>query len=132
MLTLTYGLKQMEDNDPSEDWFVAIDDNFIQLDAHDHDGINSAPLNSVVAVALTTQAVLAAAWGATIGNGRYRQLVTLPTVTGIQIQYDKINIAFRLTSTMEQVYASIEKVSATTYYVYTVDNTKDYTAIYST
>jgi hypothetical protein len=131
MLTLTYLLKQMEDNDPSEDWFQAIADNFAAIDAHNHNGVNSPLLTSAIAVALTTQTLLAAAWVA-LGDGRYRQLVTLPTISGTPLQYDNVSMEFKIASTGHVIYPTVEKASANTYYVYSVDNTLDFTALYST
>lgn len=131
MLTLTYQLKKMEKDDPSDIWFDAIAANFAQIDAHNHDGVTSAQLQSGVAVAIIQQTILASAWGASIGNGRYRQLVTLPVVGTTQLTYDSISMEFKLGSTKAVVYPTVEKVSATTFYVYTVDNTEDFMALYS-
>lgn len=130
MLTLTYQLKQMEDDDDSADWFEAIANNFAQIDAHDHDGVTSKQLQSGVAVAIIQQTVLAAAW-VLVGSGRYRQLVTLPIVGATQLTYDGISMEFKLGSTKAVVYPTVEKASSTTYYVYTVDNTEDFEALYS-
>jgi hypothetical protein len=68
--------------------------------------------------------VLAAGWIA-LGGGNYRQVVTLPAA----YDYDKVQIGFRITSTGDMVYPTVERISPTQVYVYTNDNTLDYTAM---
>ncbi len=109
----------------------AIVANWAQFDAHIHDGVTSAKLNAVVSLVLTTQAISSGAWGASLGGGRYRQLVTLPIVAGTQITFDAVNISMRNAATGEVILPSVVKVSSTTYYVYTVDNSLAFTALYS-
>ncbi len=128
MLTLTYQLKQMEDLDPSDTWFDAISSNFEQLDAHDHDGVTSAPL-SFLAGTVETQAISSVAW-VLVSGGRYRQLVTLPSIGSVPLEYDDVVMEVR-DSAGTRVYPGIEKVSDTTFYLYTTDNTADYSVIYS-
>lgn len=133
MRSLTYGRQLPEKNvDPGETWFDAIDDNTELDDAHSHNGVDSPLLSGPGSSTAYRQSVLAASWAALgDGSGQYSQVITLPIIAGRQLQYDDISIAFRL-STGELVYPTVLKTSATTYTVYTNDNSKAYTAIYST
>ena len=125
MQTLSYGYKKPETGDTGATVFPAMADNIQRLNDHTHDGSNSAPIPASSGTALTSS-ILAANWVATSG-GRYRQLITIPAaITTIE----KVAIELR-TSAGIKVYAAIEKASATTYYVYTLDNTVAYTAYYT-
>lgn len=120
MQTLSFGYKLPANPDTGDTFFPAMEFNITRLNSHNHDGSNSSPLGSV------TQSILAAAWAAApIGGGLYRQLVTIPGT----LSYDTCEIWFKL-STGEVVYPSVERVSASTYYVYTNDNTLSYVANY--
>lgn len=131
MRTLDYGRKVPETSDPGELWFPAIEANIARDDAHDHDGSDSKRLSGPGSSDVETQAIAAAGWAALgDGSGQYSQTIALPTVNGTQLQYDAISIEFRL-STGERVYPLVEKVSATSFKVYTNDNTKAYVALYS-
>ena len=119
MQTLSKGYKKPQNPDTGDVWFPAMEQNIQQLNDHTHNGVDSQFL------AVTTQTISNASWGSDLGGSTYRQLVTLPT----GIQYDSTRLEFRLT-TGEVVYPTVERVSSTTYYVYTNDNTVSYTAIY--
>jgi hypothetical protein len=128
----TYGYKKAEPGDTGESFFPAINFNWDRLDAHSHDGVDSTLL-TISAVAITTQAILAAAWGAVDATtGLYRQTVTLPTVAGAQLDFDEIQISMRLTSTGEIVFPKVVKLTDGTYYVYVNDNSIALTAVYTT
>jgi len=124
MQTLTYGLKKPQTGDLGPEVFPALEANITQLDAHNHDGANS-PLLNPKNILGTTQSILAASWVSTGSAGEYRQLVTVPT----GFLFDRVQISFR-TSAGSYVYPTVEKVSSTTYYVYTNDNTLALTAVY--
>lgn len=120
MLTLSYGYKKPENPDTGDVWFPALAADMQQLNDHNHDGATSAPLATLV------QSVLSASWGvAPQGGGLYRQLLTVPT----GLAYDTCDI-WVLRSTGERAYPSIERVSSTTFYLYTNDNTVAYTVQY--
>ncbi len=123
--TLTYGQKIPSAGDRGVPLFQDIEDNFTRTDSHNHDGVNSALLGAANFVG-TAQAILAAAW-ATYGGpiGHYRQLVTLP----LGFLFDSIGISFR-TSGGAFVYPTVERVSNTTYYIYTIDNSQALVAVY--
>lgn len=126
MDVLTYGIKVPETNDTGADGlFTWLQENLTQIDAHTHDGVTSSLLTAA-SVAVVTQSIASGSWGATVGDGMYRQTIT---ISG-SLNYDNININFK-NSSGHQVFLHVEKVSTTQYYVYTNDNTMTYTAIYS-
>ena len=120
MLILSYGYKKPEDNDTGAAFWDALAENIQKLNDHTHNGTNSA------LIPVQTQSISAGSWVATGTVGQYRQLVTLPG----SLTYDNIAIEMRL-STGERVYPNVEKVSSTTYYVYTNDNSVAFTAVYA-
>lgn len=124
MITLSYGYKLPEDGDKGNTLFTALEDNIDRVNGHLHNGVDSAALTatSIVGVA---QNILSANWVANGPTGFYRQLVTLPA----GFDFDLVHISMRL-STGDYVYAEIEKVSDTQYYVYTIDNTVSFVAVY--
>ena len=125
MQTLTYGYLKPETGDKGSVWFPALEADIQQLNDHTHNGVNSSLIQSSSIIAVT-QDILSANWVATTG-GTYRQLVIM---TG-GLQYDNFMVNVRLTSTGHIIYPTIEKVSAATFYIYTNDNSLDYTLVYS-
>lgn len=124
-VTQTYGRIEPENGDRGSVFWPALAANAALDDAHNHDGSNSERLTAAAVTAMTAS-VASGSWGSTIGNGQYRQLKTLPAA----LTYDSIQITFR-DSNGETVYTKHIKVTATTYYVYTNDNTLDLTAVYT-
>ena len=124
MQTLSYGIKKPEDGDKGSVFFPALEDDLQQLNDHDHDGVDSAPIISTN-ISSVQQALSAASWVA-VSGGTYRQLVTVPSGK----LYDNSFILFRKTSDKSQMFLGVEKVSSTTYYVYINDSTIDVTAYY--
>lgn len=136
-ITLPYGRQVPQKPDSGGTFFDNLEDNIELDDAHTHDGITSPPLTSVIASNVTKQAILAAAW-VSVGNGTYRQTVTLPAaITAAPVDggagktFDDVSMEFRL-STGYVIYPSVEKASPTTYYVYINDNSLALTVIYTT
>lgn len=125
MQTLTYGYLKPETGDKGSVWFPALEADIQQLNDHTHNGVNSSLIQSSSIIAVT-QDILSANWVATTG-GTYRQLVIM---TG-GLQYDNFMVNVRLTSTGHIIYPTIEKVSAATFYIYTNDNSLDYTLVYT-
>jgi hypothetical protein len=118
--TLSNGYIKPANPDQGDVFFPAMETNIQLMNDHTHDGSNGNP------VASTQQNISAGSWVASaIGGGSYRQLVTLPA----GFSYNTVDIWFRL-STGEFVYPTIEKDSATTYYIYTNDNSLAYVASY--
>lgn len=127
MLTLTYGYLKPQTGDKGSDWFPALETDIQQLNDHTHNGTNSSliPATSVTAL---TQNIPAAGWSATSG-GMYRQLVT---VTGGNLFDSFATPVFKDQTTKVQYFLGVERVSTTTYYIYTNDNTIAVTAYYLT
>lgn len=120
MLILSMGFKKAQNPDTGDVFFPAMAFNVQQLNDHTHNGVNSQLL------ATTNQTIAAGSWAAApIGGGVYRQLVNIPA--GFSI--DQCDLWFRLSSG-EYVYPSVERQSSTSYYIYTNDNSKIYTAFY--
>lgn len=118
MQTLSYGYKKPQNPDQGDVWFPAMEQNVQQVNDHAHNGTDSAPL------ATRQQSILAANWVA-VANGTYRQLCTVPT----GLQFDTCDIWVRR-STGEVAYPTIERVSATTFYLYTNDSSLAYNLKY--
>ena len=124
MITLAYGLKKPTTGDRGSSFFPALEGDIAQLDAHYHNGTDSAKIPSS-SISLTTQSILAAAWVAQ-GGGTFRQAVTLPNA----MLYDQHIIRFRLTVLGHEIFPTVEKLAANQYYVYINDNSLAITAIY--
>lgn len=127
MQTLSYGYFKPETGDRGTTLFTALEDNIQRLNDHNHDGNNSSllPAQNIQA---SSQTILAAAWDGTgLPTGHYRQLVTV--VAGFT--FDGTNIGFRVSGNSgSYIYPTVERVTNTTFYVYTTDNTLDFVAIY--
>lgn len=120
MLTLSYGYKKPENPDTGDVVFPALANDIQQVNDHAHNGTDSAPL------ATQTASIASGSWvAAPIGGGLYRQAISMPT----GLTYDVAEIWFKL-STGEVVYPTVEKISSSSYYVYTNDNSLTYTAYY--
>lgn len=120
MNTLTYGYKKPVNPDTGDIFFPALENDIQQLNDHAHNGTDSAPL------ATQTATINSGSWAAAAGlSGVYSQTVTLPA----GLSYDVCDIWMKLT-TGERVYATITRVSATQYKVFTTDNTLNFTAYY--
>lgn len=124
MQTLSYGFLKPESGDKGNVFFPALESDIQQLNDHTHNGLNSAKLTAASSTAVT-QNVSAAGWASS--GGRYRQLVTL---TG-GLQYDEVAITIKDQVTKNPLLLSIERQSATTFYVYTIDNTLTLTIVYT-
>lgn len=68
-ITLTYGRKKPSDGDDSAQWFDNLEDNVDLDDSHDHDGVNSAKIDSGSIEKAPTVEKLIADWtGGAIGE----------------------------------------------------------------
>lgn len=120
MITLSKGFLKPQNPDTGDIWFPGMETNMQKLNDHTHNGTDSQLL------ATTSQSILAGGWAAAPqGGGLYRQLCTVPT----GMSYDTCDI-WVLRSTGERAYATMERVSSTTFYLYTNDNTLAYTLQY--
>lgn len=127
MLTLSYGYLKPQTGDKGSTFFPALEDDIQQLNDHIHDGITSAKLTaqSIIGVSDTIDHT---DWVATSG-GTYRQVVTMPPNTS----FADYGMAFTISngaSSGSRIYPSIEKITNTTYYIYTNDNAIDLDVLY--
>lgn len=116
MITLSYGYKLPQTNDKGPQVFPALEGNIQQLNDHDHDGTNSSKLPGS-SVASATVSIPSGSWVA-LGGGNYRQQVTMPA----SYLFDEVQISIRLNDS-SIVYATVEKISNTQFWVYSNDNT---------
>ncbi len=124
MLTLSFGFKKPENGDLGSIVFPALEDNIQQLNDHSHDGVDST---KIVSGSLDpTQVSIAAGSWVLVGNGLYKQTITLPGT----LTYDKTSFTVKLSGTGHLVHPTIEKVSATQYDIYTNDNSVGFEVSY--
>lgn len=124
MLTLSYGYKKPQNGDKGQPLFNDLAENIQRVNDHNHDGVNSPPLTAQALQGIQATIPLAG-WVAFGPTGHYRQLVTMYP----GFNFDTCFMSFRLT-TGEYVTPTVEKFSATQFYVYTTDNTKDFVVTY--
>lgn len=119
MLTLSYGFKLPQTGDKGSVWFPALEDDITQLNAHDHNGVNSAPIpGGSITPSITNIATVD--W-VVFGSG-YRVLVTLPS----GYLFENTHKEFRLVGSPQDgaiVNPTIEKVDNTSFYVFSNLNT---------
>ena len=123
MIVLSYGYKQPENGDKGSVWFPALNDNITRLNSHNHDGSNSAQLSST-SILKGSVSILAINWTSN-GTGSFKQDVTVPSGYNM----DDYNIEFRLSGS-HIIYPTVERLTATTFRVYTLDNTLAYEAVF--
>ena len=124
MQTLTYGYKRPDSGDKGTTLFTALADNITRVDGHSHNGVDS-PFLTAQAITGVPQTIAAGSWVSNGPTGFYRQLVTLPA----GFDFDTVQISFR-TSGGEYVFPQVERVSTTQYYIYTIDNSVAFVAVY--
>jgi len=116
MITLSFGFKKPQAPDKGPVVFPAMEDNIQKLNDHTHDGSNSSKITTA-SIESTKQTILAAAW-VSLGGGNYRQLINLAP----GFDFDTCVMSFRDPSG-SYIHPSVERVSDTTAYIYTNDNT---------
>lgn len=124
MLTLTYGYKKPESGDTGASLFTDLAADIQQTNDHTHNGTNSALLTSS-SLTVTTQSIASGSWSA-VGNGTFKQTISM---TG-GLQFDNVNVSFRISSSGNPLFLTVEKVSGTSYDVYINDNSLTLTAFY--
>lgn len=122
----TKGYKLPSDGDRGT-WWDDINFNTQRTNDHTHDGSDSQALSTAV-LTKGSLSVASGSWVAVAGQaGTYRQLCTHPTgytfPTACMTVYE--------TATGNLIYPSIEKVSASTFYIYINDNTLDLVVKYA-
>lgn len=126
MQTLSYGYKKPQTDDLGSTFFPALEADIQQLNDHNHNGINSAPLSGA-SITKTSQSISSAGWVATSG-GRYRQEVTLPGT----LTYSNTLMQFFIAGASDdRIYPTIEEgTAANKYYIYVNDNTLNLMGLY--
>ncbi len=129
MIVLSFGYQQPVNGDKGSIFYPALAANIAQCNNHTHDGVTTSKLTAQSITGITAT-ILTANWvAAPIGGGLYRQLVTVPANT----TYDAYGIIAQIASggnSGMRVFPSLEKVSSTTFYIYSNDNSADWTLIY--
>jgi len=108
-------------------WYTDLEFNIDRSDAHRHDGVDSVTLSSTI-ITKTTQDALAASWVAQ-GEGTFKQTLTMPA----SFTFNDMQVRFYVnggTMDGQEVLLSVKKVSATTFDIYTGDNTLALKAVY--
>lgn len=124
---ISNGLKTIDNGDRGNTFNSAINNNFVQLSTHNHDGVNSDPL-ALTAIAKQVVTIVAAGWVAE--NNQYKQLVTLPT----GLAFDDVNLDIRLNSGSQAgavIYPTILKTASNQFELFLNDNTLDVKVIIS-
>lgn len=124
METKPYGLKKPQSGDKGQAVFDALEFDIDHLDAHTHNGVDSAKINTSSLTKITTP-ILAAGW-TDENEGVYSQLVA---ITG-GMQFDTTTISFRDTDTGAGTYLHYVKVTDTSFRVYCNDPSKNITIVY--
>lgn len=124
MIVTAYGYSVPETGDKGAPLFTALADDITRVSGHTHNGADSAPLTAQSLVGIT-QSILSASWVASGPTGHYRQQVTVPA----GFDFDLVQIGFRTTAGVV-IMPTVERVSDTQFFVYTIDNTADMVAIY--
>ena len=124
MQTLSYGYKKPQVGDKGLPLFNALAEDIQRVNDHSHDGVNSPPLTaqSIQGIQAT---VLAANWVAYGPIGHYRQLITV--VAGFNFNTMFISVRSVIG---EYITPTVERFSATQFYIYTTDNSQDFVVTY--
>lgn len=125
--TLSYGYVRPQTGDTGSTFWTNLENDITQLNAHTHNGVDSAVLTST-SITPVSGTISAASWVLTSG-GTYRQLVTTPP----SITFDSYGLHFIITNGTDigcVIHPTIVKVSNTTYWVYTNDNTINLSVLY--
>lgn len=125
MITLSYGFQLPQSGDKGTNLFSALEANITQLNQHNHDGQNSSLLNAYSIKSGQGQA-LAANWASFGGPiGEYNQLMTMAS----GFTFGLCTMSFRTLDGF-YCYPKVQRVSDTSYYVYTNDPTQTFNVVY--
>lgn len=124
MQTLSYGFKLPQSGDTGATLWTALQGDITQLNAHDHNGVNSKKIPPT-SFATVIDDILAANWVAVGGKaGHFKQTMTIPT----GLTFDDYVISFR--DSVGIIYPTVVRLTNTTYDIYTIDNSQALTAVY--
>lgn len=130
--TLSFGYKQPVTGDKGATVFNALNDDVTQLNSHDHDGTDSDRIDCYD----NRRGTVAVTSGSWVASGQlYRKLVTFPAgfSTANGSDFGKAVIKFFLnggTLAGMEVNPTIEKVSVTTFYLYSPFNNQAYDLVF--
>ena len=126
--TLSHGYKKPQAPDPASIWMPEHEENIQQLNDHDHDGLNSAPiLGSTLTRSQST--ITAAGWTPVLGG--YEQTVSTPAdISEINQHFLKFVSTAGLAPAGTVIYPEVERVSATSFKVTVNDDTLEMTVYY--
>jgi hypothetical protein len=111
------------------DWYDTLEDNITQLNSHDHDGTDSEAISTKY-LSKSTATLASGDWAAVAGHsGTYKQTVTVPSGYAVNTMEAKFYVTAGGQAGYE-VHPTIRKASATTYDVFTNDNSVGYTVVY--
>ena len=134
MLTQTYLRQAPETGDSDGAVYSALVANIILDDAHSHDGVDSAKLNSssVVLSDDSKVLILAADWGGIV-DGLYSKQISAPA----GMTFDQASIEVRTYTlvtgeTGSVIYPSITRISESVCEIFVNDNTLNLVAMFST
>lgn len=113
MIVLSKGFKLPQTGDLGDVWFPALEDNITQLNSHSHNGVDSEQLTSLSLVA--SKLTVASGSFTDQGNGYWRATVTVPLSNLV----DNFVINIKDPTTKDPIYLKIEKLSPTTFYIFT-------------
>lgn len=127
--TLSFGFKKPQVGDIGDPIFDALEDTIDQLNSHDHDGTDS---DRVKSYSLTRGSVSVPATGWSASGSLYRQSVTFPsgfsTANGSDWGSANIQVFFSGgTYDTAQCYPKMEKITATTFYLYSLVSNQAFT-----
>jgi|GEM_PF-1906394 len=131
--TLSFGYVRPADGDRGAPVFSALSGNITQLNAHDHDGVDSDRIDCFD----LRRAVVNVDVSSWLSSGSYyRKLVTAPTgyTTANGSDWGKANLRFFLdggTKDKAEVLPKIEYVSATTFYLYSPFNNQAFNVLFN-
>jgi hypothetical protein len=126
MQTLSYGYQIPGDGEKGPTVFPALNGNIQQINDHNHDGENSAPI-SAAAVGSKQIQIPAAQW-ASYPNapvGFYRQVVAMAP----GFAFDTKNVQIR-TAAGVYLYPTLEKIDNNSFFIYSTDPTLNLVANY--
>jgi hypothetical protein len=112
MIILTNGYKLPETGDFGNVWFVALEDNIQRVNDHNHDGTNSEILPSS-----SFQAAVISVVAANFSPSGNEFRATINILGGASI--DTKSIIARDPVTKDVCYLKVEKISASSFYLYT-------------
>lgn len=117
MDTLTYGMQVPETGDKGAVFWEGLEENFTQLDSHNHNGTNSVRLTAA-GMTPVSAAISAASWAAVSGKaGLLSQTISLP----VGMTYDTQMLSFRSTGG-DNLFLDSEKAGASSFIVYCNSN----------